>query len=68
MERLLTVKEVAEKFRVTPTCVYRWLSQDRLPVIRLSRRCVRFRETDVSALLDKLRGQGIKEPLPTRFR
>jgi prophage regulatory protein len=53
MDRLLTVRELAERLRVTPTCIYRWLGkEDFLPAIRLSKRCVRFRESDVQRLLD----------------
>jgi excisionase family DNA binding protein len=55
MDRLLTVRELAERLRVTPTCVYRWLGEHRLPAVRFSKRCVRFRESDVQQLLDRLR-------------
>ncbi len=55
MDRLLTVRELAERLRITPTCVYRWLGEGRLPVVRLSKRCVRFRESDVQQLLNELR-------------
>ena len=54
MDRLLTVRELAEHLRVTPTCVYRWLAADRLPAVRLSKRCVRFRESDVQKMLEQL--------------
>ena len=54
MDRLLTVRDLAERLRVTSTCVYRWLAENRLPAIRLSRRCVRFRESDVHELLEQL--------------
>jgi excisionase family DNA binding protein len=55
MDRLLTVRELAERLRVTPTCVYRWLAESRLPAVRFGKRCVRFRESDVQQLLDQLR-------------
>lgn len=54
MDRLLTVRELAERLRITPTCVYRWLGEGRLPVVRFSKRCVRFRESDVQQLLEEL--------------
>lgn len=54
MDRLLTVRELAEHLRVTPTCVYRWLAADRLPAVRFSSRCVRFRESDVEKMLEQL--------------
>lgn len=55
MDRLLTVRELSERLRVTPTCVYRWLGEGRLPVVRFSKRCVRFRESDLQQLLNELR-------------
>jgi len=55
MDRLLTVRELADRFRITPTCVYRWLSDGLLPAVRFSRRCVRFRESDIQRLLDQLK-------------
>jgi excisionase family DNA binding protein len=54
MDRLLTVRELAEHLRVTQTCVYRWLAADRLPAIRFSKRCVRFRESEVEKMLEQL--------------
>ena len=54
MDRLLTVRDLAERLRVTPTCVYRWLAEERLPAVRFSRRCVRFRENDVEKVINEL--------------
>lgn len=54
MEKLLTVKELAELLRVNPGSVYHWISAGRLPVVRFSARCVRFRESEVTKLLDEL--------------
>jgi excisionase family DNA binding protein len=54
MDRLLTVRELADHLRVTQTSVYRWLAADRLPAIRFSKRCVRFRESEVQKMLDQL--------------
>jgi excisionase family DNA binding protein len=55
MEKLLTVKELAVFLGVTPTCVYRWLGENRLPVVRFSKRCVRFRESDIQELVEGLK-------------
>jgi excisionase family DNA binding protein len=55
---LLTVRDLAERLQVTPTCVYRWLAEDRLPAVRFSRRCVRFREKDVEMVIQKLTNEG----------
>jgi excisionase family DNA binding protein len=54
MERLFTVKELAQLFSVAPGSIYHWISEGRLPVIRFSKRCVRFRETDLQVLLERL--------------
>ena len=61
MEKLLTVRELAELLGVAPGSIYHWLSQDRLPcAIRLSSRCVRFRPSDVERLVQELVQQGQK--------
>jgi excisionase family DNA binding protein len=54
MEKLLNVVELAERLGISPGTAYHWLSQGRLPAVRFSKRCVRFRESDVQRLLDGL--------------
>jgi excisionase family DNA binding protein len=54
MERLLTVVELAERLRVSPVTVYHWLSANRLTCIRFSARCVRFRESQIEEMLNKM--------------
>jgi excisionase family DNA binding protein len=54
MDRLLTVRELAERLGISPGTAYHWLSQGRLPCVRLSSRCVRFRESDVEEMLEQL--------------
>jgi len=54
MEKLLNVKELAAALGVAPGSIYHWLSQNRLPVVRFSKRCVRFRQSDVEQLVEKL--------------
>jgi excisionase family DNA binding protein len=53
MEKLMTVIELSERLGVCPTTVYRWLQKD-LPCVRLSSRCVRFRERDVEKWLEQV--------------
>lgn len=64
MEKLLTVKELALLLGVTPTCVYRWLGENRLPVVRFSKRCVRFRQSDIQELVESLKRSGTVTHLP----
>jgi excisionase family DNA binding protein len=54
MDRLLTVRELAERLGISSGTAYHWLSQGRLPCVRLSSRCVRFRESDVEKMLEQL--------------
>jgi excisionase family DNA binding protein len=54
MEKLLTIRELAERLNIAEGTAYHWLSAGRLKCIRFSKRCIRFRETDVQELLDKL--------------
>lgn len=59
MEKLLTVKEVAEKLRIDETTVYKWADQGRLVYIDLGRknrhRCLRFLEKDLEHLIAEKR-------------
>ena len=51
MEQLLTVTEVAELLQFPKQTVYQMVSQRRLPVIKLSGRCLRFRKSDIDAFI-----------------
>lgn len=46
---LLTAEEVAERLEVTPRYVLRLAREGRLPRVKLSHKCVRFRPDDVRA-------------------
>jgi len=54
MEKLLTIRELAERLNIAEGTAYHWLSQGRLKCVRFSKRCVRFRESDVHELLEQL--------------
>lgn len=54
MEKLLTIQELSERFGISVGTAYQWLSQGRLKCVRFSKRCVRFRESDVEELLQQL--------------
>lgn len=51
--KLLNVQEAADYLGLATGTVYHMISEGRLPVIRLSKRCVRFRLEDIEAWLDK---------------
>jgi excisionase family DNA binding protein len=46
-DRLLGVKEVAELLGLAPGTIYHLVSQGRIPCVRLSSRCLRFRPSDL---------------------
>lgn len=43
----LTVEQVAERLGVNPSTVRYWVKSKGLPVVRLGRRCVRYRIEDL---------------------
>jgi excisionase family DNA binding protein len=49
---LLTAREVAERLRVTPETVLRWIDSRGLPAIRLTSRAIRIVEADLDKWLD----------------
>jgi len=51
-DRLLNIREVANLIGLAPGSVYHLVNQRRIPVVRLSRRCIRFRIRDVNAWID----------------
>ena len=61
MDKLMTVSDLAERLKINPGSIYRWAAQGRLPCIRFSKRCLRFRESEVSSLLDELSDSGGRE-------
>lgn len=54
---LLRPAEVARILDVTPRTVRRYSEAGRLPRILLSQRCVRYRASDVAALVDPYNGE-----------
>jgi excisionase family DNA binding protein len=61
MEKLLTIRELADRLRISPGTAYHWLSEGRLPCIRFSARCVRFRESEIEEMLNKMTHEAIEE-------
>jgi len=56
MERkeLLTIEEVAELTGFSVGTLYHWVSEGRIPVLRFSARCIRFRQSDIDAWFEQL--------------
>jgi excisionase family DNA binding protein len=53
-DRLLTVKEVAQLTGLAVGSIYHLVSQSRIPVTHLSRRCIRFRYSDLMTWISSL--------------
>ena len=56
-DRLLNVREVAELMGLQVGSVYHLISQKRIPVVRLSARCVRVRLSALMRMWDELTEQ-----------
>jgi excisionase family DNA binding protein len=53
-DRLLTIAEVSELTGLAVGTLYHFVSQRRIPVVRLSKRCIRFRQSDLSEWIKAL--------------
>lgn len=51
---LLDVRQVAEMLGLSVGTIYQFVSAGRLPVVRLSSRCIRFRKSDITAYIKNL--------------
>jgi excisionase family DNA binding protein len=51
---LLNIQEVADLTGFSVGTLYQWLSQGRLPAVRLSARCVRFRQCDIEEWISQM--------------
>ncbi len=50
----MDVREVAEFLKLAPGTIYHLVSEGRLPCVRLSARCLRFRQSDLEELITNL--------------
>jgi excisionase family DNA binding protein len=68
MERLLTIDDVCEITGLRPSTIYAMISRGRIPAVKISGRCVRFREKDIERWLEeKTVGVGpAKAPQPRK--
>jgi|GEM_PF-5292587 len=70
METLLTKKQVAKHFGVTVKAIDKWMREKRIPYYSLSRKCVRFRESELDEHLRQFRktaSQGKPLQLPREY-
>jgi excisionase family DNA binding protein len=51
--KLLSIEEVSEITGISVGTLYHWVSQKRIPVVRFSSRCIRFRLSDIEAWLSE---------------
>ena len=51
---LLTAREVAKLTGFAEGTIRHFVSQHRIPVVRISARCVRFRRSDIDAWLEQM--------------
>lgn len=53
-ERLLNINEVAMLTGLSAGTLYHFVSQKRIPVVRISQRCIRFRRSDLLSWIEAL--------------
>jgi excisionase family DNA binding protein len=53
-DRLMTIHEVSALTGLAVGSLYHFVSQKRIPVVRLSNRCIRFRKSDLLRWWDQL--------------
>jgi excisionase family DNA binding protein len=51
--KLLSIKEVSEITGISVGTLYHWVSQKRIPVVRFSSRCIKFRLSDIETWLSE---------------
>lgn len=61
-DRLLTINEVAELTGLAVGTIYHLVSQMRVPVVRISSRCIRFRLSSLERWFDDLTEEPRKSP------
>jgi len=52
-DRLLEVEDVAELLRMSVGSIYHLVSESRVPCVKLSARCLRFRSKDLNEWLEQ---------------
>lgn len=57
-EDLMTVTDVAEYLNLRPKTVYNYVSMGIIPSLRLNRKCVRFRKSEIDLWLQNFHQKG----------
>jgi len=57
-DRLLKVEDVAELLQMSVGTIYHLVSEKRIPCVKLSARCVRFRSKDLSEWIERQSVEG----------
>ena len=66
---LLTINEVAEMTGLSVGTLYHWVSEKRIPIVRFSSRCVRFRRADIEQwIAGQVIGLSDQDDLPEGIR
>jgi excisionase family DNA binding protein len=60
--RLMKIEEVAAILGLAVGTIYHLVSQRRLPCVRLSKRCLRFRESDLERFIAEKSQQPLDDP------
>ena len=63
-DRLLNVDEVAKLLGLSKGSIYHLVSQRRIPCVRLSARCLRFRESEIQDFIKKLAANAPSDQFP----
>ena len=59
---LLNYDELSKKISVKKSTLYAWVSQNKIPSLRFSNRCVRFNEEDIFEWIEEKQKQyGVKK-------
>ena len=65
MDKLLTIKDLCERFRVSPSVIYEKVANKEIPHIRLGtgpKAPIRFKEKDIDAWIEGLKVNAIVRP------
>lgn len=65
METLLTIKDLCERFKVSPSVIYEKVENKEIPHIRLGtgpKAPIRFREKDIEAWIESLKVNAVIRP------